>query len=306
MTVERTGRPTGRIIPDAPPATDSPVADAGAPASGGAPSRAGRRRPGRRRWPDVALGGLLLSVVTLALLGPALAHQPNRTVAGPYRPPGPGLPLGSDQLGRSVLERVLAGGPDLLLVAAVATVVAGTIGLALGLVTAPSTRGARWTGLALSVPLVLPPILVMLVVSFGFGSGVVAVAVMMTVIGAPLTARYLRSVAGPILSSGYVEAARAAGDPTATVLIREVAPNLVGPVLADLGSRFVGAFYLVAAAGFLGLSVVGDDNWATMVRLNLGGITLNPLAVLAPAMAIAAVTIPANLLADRALARWSR
>lgn len=276
-----------------------------APAAGTDEAGAVGRRPGARA--DFVWAAALAGTVLLTLIGPLLADRPGRTVAAPFARPTSTLPLGADYLGRSVSDRALAGGADLLLVAGGATLAATAVGVALGLFTALPGRGSRWTSAGLLILLVMPPVLVMMVVAFGLGPGAATMVLLTVCVSAPLSARYLRAVVRPILDSGYVEMARAAGDSTALILVREVLPNLAGPVLADLGSRFVGAFYLVSAAGFLGLSALaGGGDWAAMIRQNLPGITINPWATVVPAMAIAAVTIPANLLADRCLHRWTR
>ena len=92
-----------------------------------------------------------------------------------------------------------------------------------------------------------------------------------------------------------------------TSWLREIVPNLVGPLLADAGARFVGALYMVASAGFLGFNPLGGDgDWATMIQTNLDGLGKNPWASLAPALAVVSITVPANLLADRWMRRKTR
>lgn len=129
----------------------------------------------------------------------------------------------------------------------------------------------------------------------------------MCVASVPFVARFTRAVATPVLASDYVLAARLGGDGWPTVFVHEVVPNLAAPLLADAGARFIGSLYLVAAAGFLGFSPLGGDlDWATMVQAGLEGLRLNPWASLAPALVIAAITVPANLLVDRQLRRMLR
>lgn len=267
----------------------------------------GRPRAFRARCLPALLPLITVGTVLVALTGPLWAGSPDRTVGPPFRPAGSGSSLGTDYLGRDVLDRVLAGRAALLGVALLATLAASVVGVIAGLLSALPGRAARWLLLLLTVVLIVPPVLVMLVGVFGGGPGIGTVVLVVVLTGAPVSARYVRSVAAPVLASGYVEVARAAGDNWPTVLVREVAPNLVGPVLADLGSRFIAAFYLIAAAGFLQLApLAGGGDWATMIRQNLAGLGLNPWAVLAPALAITAITVPVNLLADRLLQRWGR
>jgi len=247
---------------------------------------------------------LLLAVLGLALVGPLFADGADATVATGYLSPAQHGPLGTDGLGRDVWLRLAHGGAGLLLVAVIATAAAMLIGIVLGLTLTAHNLVARLLGLLTDLLLVIPSMLTMMVLVFGLGSGVWTMVLIMTVASVPFVARFTRSIATPVLGSDYVLAARAAGDSWYTVFRREVLPNLAPPLLADAGTRLISALYLVAAAGFLGFSPLGGDgDWATMVQAGLEGIRLNPWASLAPALAIAAVTIPANLLADRVMRR---
>ncbi len=245
---------------------------------------------------------LLVGAVGFAFVGPLFATGSETAVAAGYLPPGEGGLLGTDGLGRDVWQRLAAGGAGLLLVAALATGVAMLVGISLGLVLTSRRPLARGVGFVVDLLLVVPSMLTMMVLVFGLGSGVPTMVLVMTVASVPFVARFTRAAALPVLRSDYVLAARLGGDGWPRVFVRDVLPNLAGPLLADAGTRFIGALYLVAAAGFLGFSPLGgDSDWATMVQAGLEGIRLNPWASLAPALAIAAVTVPANILVDRAM-----
>ena len=254
-----------------------------------------------------AWSAALLLLVTAALLGPLFADDPGRTVGPGYAPPSAGLPLGTDGLGRDVAQRLLAGGSGLILIAALATASALLLGVTLGLALTSQRWPARLLAGALNLLLVIPSMLTMMVLVFGLGSGVATMVLIMCVASVPFVARFTRSVATPVLASDYVLAARLGGDSWPRVFRHEVVPNLIAPLLADAGARFIGSLYLVAAAGFLGFSPLGGDlDWATMVQSGLEGLRLNPWASLAPTAVIAAITVPANLLVDRQLRRMLR
>lgn len=256
----------------------------------------------RRLW-----AAWLAATVPACLIAPAWAGTPEDSVGPGYLRPTAGLPMGTDGLGRDVWSRLLAGGSGLLLIAALATAVAMCVGITLGLALASTTRWATALGAVLNVALVIPSMLTMMVLVFGLGSGVATMVLVMSAVSVPFVARFTRSVAGPVLRSDYVLAARAGGDGWPTVLLREVLPNLAPPLFADAGGRFIGSLYLVAAAGFLGFAPLGGDlDWASMVQSSLEGIRLNPWASLAPALAIAAITIPANLLVDQTMRKGQR
>lgn len=255
----------------------------------------------RARW---ALLGFAAVIIASTLLGPlisaALGLDGARTTAPAFAPPGEGMPLGTDKLGRDVTARLLTGGAELLGVAALSTLAAMLVGIALGLALALSHRLARWLMILIDTLVVLPSIITMMVLIYGLGGGLATIVLVMTVVSAPFIARYTRTLTAQITGSEYVLMARLAGDSAPRITVREILPNLTGPFLTETGYRFIGSLYLVAAAGFLGLQPLetGSD-WATMVAEGLPGIALNPWASLAPALAIAAVTIPVNLLLDR-------
>jgi peptide/nickel transport system permease protein len=228
-------------------------------------------------------------------------------MAAPYTPPGAGLPLGSDGLGRDVLARLLHGGAGLVLIALGATAVAILLGLVLGILLAARSRVTRAGGAVLDVVLVIPSILTMLVLIFGLGGGVATMFLITAAVTTPFVARYVRSLVVPMLAGDVVVAARLAGDGWVRIAAGEIVPRLVAPLLTDAGARFVGALYLVASAGFLGFNPLGGDaDWATMIQANMDGLGMNPWASLAPAVAVVLLTVSANLLSDRWMGRRSR
>lgn len=243
---------------------------------------------------------LLAAAIAATLLGPLLAGDTRTTVAASFAPPGTGLPLGSDALGRDVLARLLAGGASLLLVSAISTVVAVLTGILLGFTLCIRSRAVRVLGFVLDVVLVVPPLLAVMVLVFGLGPGIVTMVLAAVVVTAPFVARYTHSLVIPLRDADFVLAARLAGDSDPTVAVREILPNLWLPLLTDAGMRMVAILYLVAAAGFLGFDPLGGGgDWASMVQRGLEGLRLNPWASAAPALAIAAITVPANFLIDR-------
>jgi peptide/nickel transport system permease protein len=237
----------------------------------------------------VALSAATCVLVAVTLAGGSLpGWDAIRTVAPPWSPPGPGLPLGADGLGRDVLARLLAGGRDLCLVALAAATTASVLGVAGGLWAGWSRgRTARIvTGsadLLLALPLLLVALLAVAVLS-----GPVAVVVGTVLGGTPLTLRVIADATATARHAGYVEAALSRGEPPFAVLLREVLPAHAVLVSADLGQRMVLAVQLAAALNVLGFGPPPPaPDWAAMLRENLPGLGLNPAAVIAPAMALA-------------------
>lgn len=255
----------------------------------------------------VTLPGLVAVVV--AVVGPWLTpHPPDLTLAGPYQGPGPGFALGTDYLGRDVLSRILDGGHDLLVLPLVATAVAVTAGTAVG-ITVGYLGGwiDRAVVRALDVLLAMPSLLVLLVIVTGLGSSRGALVLGIALTGSPFIARLTRSTVAQVAGAGYVEHARAAGERTASILVREVLPNVAGPLLATTGLLLVGSFYLVASASYLGFVAGGPDpDWTLMINENIEGITLSPYAVVIPVVLIAALAVSVNLLVDRLTRRITR
>lgn len=242
-------------------------------------------------------GGLLLGLlvallVALPLAGPWAGRDPLRVVAAPWSPPRPGLPWGADVLGRDVLARVLAGGTGPVTTALVAALLATAIGTAGGL-------WVGWTGgrrariaTALSDVLVAVPLLLLVLVAAVTVPGPAAVVLGTVVGGAPLTVRIVADATARARTAGHVEAALVHGERPVAVLLREVLPAHAPLVAADLAGRAVLALQLAAATSVLGFGPPPPaPDWAVMLRENLPGLTVNPAAVLAPAVALGAAAI---------------
>ncbi|MGW8554898.1 ABC transporter permease [Streptomyces tubercidicus] len=256
-----------------------------------------RRRP-RRAVVLRTLPALLL--VLLAVAGPWLArHAIDTPVAAPYAESGGGTPLGSDQLGRDVLTRLLAGGRALIIASLlVAALVTATAAL-LGTVAALRPGIGRVIDRAADVLMLLPPVLGILLIALSWpDGGRLALIATAYVLGVPYAIRLVAAAAAPIVASGYIEAAAVGGERLWFLVVREVLPNLRATLLALFGLRFVAAVYVVATAGFL---QVGPQppaaDWALMIRENAGGILLNPWAVLAPSIAIGLLAMSVNMAA---------
>lgn len=252
---------------------------------------------------------VLVIVVGLALFGPLIgaavgAADPTRSVSTAFRPPDGAHLLGTDDVGRDVLARLLTGGVQVLVVPVVAVAVSTILGVGVGLTLAAGRRRGRRAVVLFDVFLVLPPVLVLVVAVYAFGPGAATIVAVAVLLNAPFTVRVVRSVADPVFDTGYVAVALAGGAGTVGVLTREVLPAVRGTVLADAGNRLTGTIYLVATAGFLGARLdPGTVSWAGMVADGLAGIRVNPAAVLAPAAAIGALAVSVNLLADRSARR---
>ncbi|ODU07322.1 MAG: ABC transporter [Pseudonocardia sp. SCN 72-86] len=253
---------------------------------------------------------VLAVLVVIILVGPFFApYSPTAPVGVPFALPGRWPPLGTDDLGRDVLSRLLDGGRPMLLTslagAVLGSLIGAVVGLSAALLGARKGRRDRWAEAVVLRPFdavaALPPMLVLLLVltSLPARAGIV-LAVAVT--SAPLSARVLRAAAAPVVARAHVEAAMARGESTAWLLGREVLPLVAGPLAADAGLRLVSAVYLATAAGFLGIGASGSD-WGTLIVQALPGAELQPVALAAPVLGVALLTITVNLVADDLIRR---
>jgi peptide/nickel transport system permease protein len=252
---------------------------------------------------------LLTLIVLLAIFGPLLTpHNPTAPVGLPGAGPSGSFPLGTDFLGRDVLSRVMDGGLSTLLLAGAATIVTYAFGVSIGLV-AGYTRTFVDPVLMRSVDVLLsfPALLVMLLLVTAFGGSRVVLVAACVLVLFPGVARIVRTAALEASTKGYVEAAVARGERMAAVLRREILPNIMAPIIADVGIRFSWSIILIASVNYLGLGLQPPTaDWGLMVSENRPIISSNPLAVVAPAAILAVLIIAVNLVGDAYVRRLGR
>jgi ABC-type dipeptide/oligopeptide/nickel transport system permease subunit len=256
------------------------------------------------------VGLVVLGLVLLvAFVGPYVAPYSPTALAGiPYTTPNGDFWLGTDSLGRDVLSRVLYGGRSVILLAVGATLLAYLIGGAIGLFAGYSRSiadGILMRGVDLL--LAFPPLLLLLLVAAGIGAGPTVIVIGVAAINIPGIARIVRTVSLEVSVRGYVEAAITRGERTSAILVREVLPNIAGPLVADAGVRLTGSILFVAGLNFLGLGLQPpSSDWATMIAENRTSIDLQPWSVAAPAAMIAILTVAVNVVGDGISQRLGR
>jgi peptide/nickel transport system permease protein len=252
---------------------------------------------------------LFAFVVFIAVFGGHLSSQsPYETVGIPGVAPGGGPLLGLDFEGRDVLARLLQGGASTLTLAASAAALVYVFGISFGLV-AGYSRSFIDPLLMRTVDVVLsiPSLLLMLLFVTGLGSSRPVMVVAAAVVMFPGAARIVRSATLEVSTRGFVEAAVARGESTVATLWREVLPNIVPPIAADMGLRFSWSIILIASVNFLGLGIRPPaPDWGLMISENLVILSSNPLAVVAPAAMIGLLIIGVNLICDGILRMLSR
>jgi peptide/nickel transport system permease protein len=264
----------------------------------------GRLRFLRTRSGAVGLG-LVTFVVLVAVFGRYVApHGPSESVGVPLGGPSGDALLGTDSLGRDVFSRLLYWGRSVIALAAAATGLAYLVGLTVGLVAGYSRSAVDPLLMRTAdVMLAFPPLLFLLVLITGAGTGVGVLVIGVAAIQAPGISRIVRTATLEVSVRGYVEAAVARGERGISVVAREVVPNILAPVLVDSGLRFTYSILIIASVNFLGLGLQPPSpDWALMISENRQYISLNPAAALAPAAMIALLTVGINLTGD-AIAR---
>jgi peptide/nickel transport system permease protein len=244
---------------------------------------------------------LLLLLLLLALVGPLLRPHSATSIQGiSFAKPSWSHPLGLDFLGRDALSRFLSGGAVLLWVAFAATLLAYAVGIVVG-ITAGYRHGPFDLATVAIVDLLIsfPPIVLVLLLVAGAGTGLGVVTLAIAAVHAPRIARIVRAVTLDVSTREYVEAAVARGERSLSVFRRDILPNILTPVLADFGIRLSGSVILFASLSFLGLGQSPPKaDWGLMISENQAGLLVQPWIIVAPAIAIALLTISVNLIAD--------
>ena len=268
-------------------------------------------RPRSRLGITAKIGAVIVIFwLAVALVGPYAApyHPADFVSDASFGAVSSSFWLGTDYLGRDVLSRLLYGARVTMGLSFAATVLAFVVGTSLGFVAAlsgsmPDTVISRIYDAFLS----MPTIMLGLVAIAALGS---SIPVLVTVTGLVYSCglyRIARSLAMDIKGLDFVEAARARGEKLPWIVRREILPNVLIPLASEFGLRLVFAILFISGLSFLGLGVQPPTaEWGVMVRENLSGLSAGSAAALAPAAAIAMLTVGINLLVDEVAARGSR
>ncbi|GAA3518199.1 ABC transporter permease [Aeromicrobium panaciterrae] len=258
---------------------------------------------GTRGVVGLVLIGLILAI---AFIGPLVApHTIDEPIGLPGSRPSVDAWLGTDFLGRDVVSRMLHGGAGLLILTAISTVITYAIGLSLGMYAGFSKSVAdpvimRITDVVLS----FPPILLLLVLLGAAGRGRAVIVIGVVIVVVPGVIRVVRTATQTVATRGFVEASVARGEPTAQILRKDIFPNILPVVIADVGIRFGAAVMLVASLNFLGLGASPPDaNWALMVSENRAVVSSNLWSVFGPGLLLGVLAIAINLVGDGYVAR---
>ncbi|NTI25944.1 ABC transporter permease [Rhizobium rhizogenes] len=246
--------------------------------------------------------GVILAWALIAIFAPLLISYPIGDIVDfdYFGPISAKFWLGTDYLGRDIFSRILMGARYTVGISLAAVCISCFTGVALGMIAAVT---GGWFDSALSRFLdalnSIPSKLFGLVVVAGVGSSIPVLIMTLAVIYTPGAYRFSRALAVNINTMDFITVARARGEGALYLIRSEILPNILGPVMADLGLRFVFIVLLLSGLSFLGLGVQPPNaDWGALVRENIGGLPFGAPAVIFPSIAIASLTISVNLLID--------
>ncbi len=245
--------------------------------------------------------GIVLFWIFVAVAAPLISPSPpNELIGQRLQLPSQEHWLGTDNLGRDVLSRLIWGSRTVLLLAPVSVLLGLALGAPLGLVSGylggvVDTVIMRGSDILLSFPTLL--IYILIIATFGSSAIVVVISISIGVV--PSITRIVRSLVMDERTRDYVSAARLRGEKLWYILGHEILPNASGPIIVDTCIRIGYAVMAIGALGFLGLGIPPPTpDWGGMINQGRQWIFQQPWMVLAPAAALSSLVIGLNMIAD--------
>jgi peptide/nickel transport system permease protein len=252
---------------------------------------------------NIVCAAVLILIVLAAILAPylGLADPYQGSMIRRLRPIGtPGYPLGSDELGRSMLSRLVYGGRLSLLLGLLPVVCAFSIGTTLG-VLAGYIGGFVNQAIMRTVDVfyAFPSVLLAVGISGALGAGIINSLLSLTIVFIPPLVRVAESVTTSARSLDFVDAARASGAGAFTIMRVHVLGNVLGPIFVYATSLISVCMILAAGLSFLGLGTKPPQpEWGLMLNTLRTAIYINPWVAALPGVMIFAVSICFNTLSD--------
>jgi peptide/nickel transport system permease protein len=258
----------------------------------------------RNRPPAILLFGMavLSIIVALAVIGIWYAPYDPTAFAVRFRlePPSFAHPLGTDEFGRDVLSRVLAGAHLSLAIGFGAMLISLVIGVPLGLFAAfhrgiVETAIMRAVDLMISLPPVLLGLLILAVTPPSLGKTIIVVGLGYI----PILVRLSRAVGLGLLEEDFVQAAFARGEGAVPILWHEILPNAWPPIIVECGLRVTFAILLGSALSFLGLGPQPPSSeWGLMISESREFLTQAPWVGIAPGLCLSVLLVSVNLVGE--------
>jgi peptide/nickel transport system permease protein len=259
--------------------------------------------------PTAWFGMIIVAIyIVLAVFAPAIApYSETQVVGAEFEPWGGTYVLGTDNLGRDMLSRLIYAARNTVGIAFVTAILAFLIGGLMGLLAA-SLGGwvdqvfSRVVDVLMAIPQLIFALLLLTIV----GTNTLNLILVIAVLDSTRVYRLTRAVAMNVVVMDYVEAAKLRGEGMWWQIRAEVLPNITAPLIAEFGLRFCFVFLTISALSFLGLGIQPPTaDWGSMVRDNATLITFGDITPLVPAGAIALLTVAVNFVVDWMLHRSS-
>jgi peptide/nickel transport system permease protein len=255
----------------------------------------------------VGILGIAIAIFA-AIFADFIAPYGEREIVGDiWLPMGGDFLLGTDNLGRDLLSRLIFGARTTISVALAASILCFSLGMILSF-TAAVTGGvvdqvlSRLNDLMMSVPALILALVILAVLP----QNIFILITVMAVIDSTRVYRLGRAVALDVAVMEFVEAAKLRGEGKIWIIFREILPNTLSPLLAEFGLRFAFSILFLSTLSFLGLGIQPPAaDWGGMVKDNKDGIIFGISAALVPGGAIAALAVCVNLVVDWLLKRTS-
>jgi peptide/nickel transport system permease protein len=271
-----------------------------------------RHRPVPWRDGDagLALGLLVIGLVLAFVLASPLILPFNPEAMSPeyiLAPPSLEHWGGTDNLGRDILTRTLMGARSTLSLALAATLLGVGIGALIGMVAGYRRGLADRISMRLAdAVMALPSLILAMLALVAFGNGPVAVLGSIAIVFVPRAARIMRSVVLDVATRDFVVAASVIGESQASILLREILPNMWPNLLVEACLRFSYAILLISSLGYLGIGVQPPTpDWGLMIADSSAYITTAPWMVIWPAAGIVLSVVTVNLVGDRLQERFA-
>ena len=255
---------------------------------------------GRSRSSAIGVG-IVLFWIFVAAAAPVIApYAPTEMHEARLEPPSLQHWLGTDHLARDVLSRLFWGTRTVVALAPVSVLLGILLAAPLGLVS--GYVGGRLDTLIMrgvDILMSFPTLLIYILIITTFGPSALVVVISIALGSIPPITRIVRSLVMDVRTKDYVSAARLRGERRRFILLREILPNVSGPIIVDAMIRIGYAIMAIGALGFLGLGIPPPTpDWGGMINEGRQWIFAMPWIVLAPAAALSSMVVGLNLLAD--------
>lgn len=252
--------------------------------------------------PLTVIGLVLVTIhLFLALFAPLIApYSISAIFTDGLTPPAPEHWLGTDQIGRDYLSRLMSGGRVALLVSSLGVIMSIVVGTLLGMVAGYSGGWLDDAIMRLTDALMsIPELLLIAILVLTFGKDLWALTIIVAIVYTPGVIRVVRAKTLTIAALDYVRAAELRGEAVWFILGREIAPNLAGLLAVELAIRISSAVLKISALSFLGLGISQPTpDWGLMVQEAMSVVFTDAWFLVLPAIALSSLIIGINFTVD--------